>query len=191
MVVGLTGHIQDDNLEIVKADRSMRILLSLWWAARQGNGGSVPTRPQLDPCSFPRPALPFMFVYERLETRFRCRLAGTKLRDVLGADGTGQFLDQITPPAFIGSRSVLFQQCLETGMPLFFRAFLAPNGREWRLSHRLLLPAGVAGSREPTQVLGLLRVFDPSPHRVTSLAPDDGLFGVRSLDEAACRDLVL
>lgn len=191
MAVGLSDYGPDEDLEIVKADRGMRILLSLWWAARQGNAGSVPTRPQLDPCSFPRPALPYMFVYERTGTRFRCRLSGTKLRDVLGADGTGQFLDQITPPAFADSRSALFQQCLDTGMPLFFRAFLAPTGREWRLSHRLLLPAAVAGSRQPTQILGLLRVFDPSPHRVTSMAPGDGLMGVRPLDEAACRTLAL
>lgn len=189
MIAGIFDNVQED-LEILKADRAMRILLSLWWRARLDNEGAVPMRSQLDPCSFPRPALPFMFVYERVGDRFRCRLAGTKMRDIFGADSTGQFLDQLAPAHFLPSRTALFQKCVESGMPVFYRAYLAPQGREWRSSLRLLLPAAIAGSREPTQIIGMLRIFDPAP-RAASLAAGDGMISARPLDEADCRHLIL
>lgn len=172
----------------------MRALITLWWQGRAAGGGSaVPTRAQLDPCAIPRGILPNMFIYERVGGRLRCRLAGTRLRDVFGRDETGCHLDEIVAPPHLAGRAALFERCLDAGLPLFYRGYLVPAGRHWRAFNRLLLPAAVRAGQPATQVMGLLRVHDTSQARAAGIPPgdQDGLVDCRLLGEDDCRALLL
>jgi len=180
--------VPQQDMDIVKTDHGMRLLLSLWWQFRQDGGDNVPTRLQMDPCILPRPALPFMFIYERVGTRLRCRLAGTKMRDIFGMDATGRFIDELVAPQALPARAALFHNSLDLGMPVFYRGYLVPAGRDWRRFHRLLLPVAPRGSAQATQIMGLLRVFEtPSNKSDLPSADGDGLISSRLLDAADCQ----
>ncbi|MBP7337443.1 PAS domain-containing protein [Niveispirillum sp.] len=177
---------------ILVEDRGMLALLLFWWRLKQANGGAVlPTRRQMDPCALPRAILPFMFIYEGHEGgRLRCRLSGTRLRDLFGQDGTGLYLDQMIAPASVPGRSALFHQSLACGLPMFYRGFLVPAGRGWRAFNRLLLPVSVAPGAPATQIMGMVRVFDPPPGTSPLTSADaDGLVSARLLDDGACAAL--
>ncbi|MFV3073567.1 PAS domain-containing protein [Niveispirillum fermenti] len=172
----------------------MRALITLWWQERAAGGGSVvPARAQLDPCAIPRGILPYMFIYERVAGRLRCRLAGTRLRDIFGRDETGCHLDEVIAPQHLAGRTALFDRCLDAGLPLFYRGYLVPAGRHWRAFNRLLLPAAAKAGQPATQVMGLLRVYDPSQARTVATLPADadGLVDFRLLGEDDCRSLLL
>lgn len=174
------------DLAILAEDRGMLALLQFWWRLRQANGGAMlPARRQMDPCALPRPILPLMFIYERHDDgRLRCRLSGTRLRDLFGQDGTGLYLDQMIAPASVPARSALFHQSLDGRLPLFYRGFLVPAGRGWRAFNRLLLPVSVEPGAAPTQIMGMVRVFDPPPGAAALAGADsDGLVSARLLDD--------
>lgn len=171
----------DGELAILAADRGLAGLLAVWQRAWATNSQTVPARVQLDPCDFPKPILPFMFIYERADDRFRCRLYGTKMREIFGSEATGRYLDQMVTPQSVARRHALFNRVLETGLPLFYRGFLVPAGRDWRGFHRLLLPATISPGQRPTQVLGAVRVFDPPAGQRPMPDDPDALLGTCDL----------
>lgn len=178
----------DADLAALTTDRGMLALLRHWCQARAANDGTLPVRAQMDPCDLPRSILPFMFVYERLGDRLRCRLSGTRMRDLFGNDGTGLFLDQMIAPHTVPGRSALFHRTLDGGLPLLYRGFLVPVGKGWRGFNRLLLPVAVRAGEPATQVMGMVRVFDPPPGAAALAGADaDGLLSARLLDDSECR----
>lgn len=181
----------DEDLAMLAADRGMLALLLFWARHWQENGGTAPTRAQMDPCELPRPILPVMFIYERLGDRLRCRLAGTRMRDLYGIDGTGLFLDQMVQGSAAPGRSALFHRCLDGGLPLLFRGFLVPSSKGgWRGFSRLLLPVAKRPGEPATQVMGMVRVFDPpAGAQALARADADGLVSARLLNDADCRAL--
>ncbi|MFV3131027.1 PAS domain-containing protein [Niveispirillum sp. KHB5.9] len=175
---------------ILVQDRGMLALLLFWWRLKQANGGTVlPTRRQMDPCAFPRSILPNMFIYERDgDRRLRCRLSGTRMRELFGVDGTGLYLDQMMVPASVPGRNALFHDSLDNRMPMFYRGYLVPAGRGWRGFNRLLLPVSVEPGAPPAQVMGMVRVFDPPPGN-RDAADADGLVSARLLGDGECGEL--
>lgn len=168
----------------------MLALLLFWWRLKQANGGSIlPTRRQMDPGALPRAILPYMFIYERTaEGRLRCRLAGTRMREMFGVDGTGLYLEQMMVPATVPGRSALFHRSLDSGLPMLYRGLLVPAGRGWRGFNRLLLPVSVEPGAPASQVMGMVRVFDP-PAGPREAADADGLISARLLEDADCHAL--
>lgn len=178
----------DGDLTALARDGGMVALLRHWYQARAANNGALPFRAQMDPCDLPRSILPIMFIYERLGERLRCRLSGTRMRDLFGADGTGLFLDQMIAPQSVSGRSALFHRALDSGLPLLYRGFLVPVGKGWRGFNRLLLPVAVRAGEPATQVMGMVRVFDPPPGAAGLEGADaDGLLSARLLDDSECR----
>lgn len=178
----------DADLMALAGDRGMVALLRHWCKARAVNNGALPFRAQMDPCDLPRPILPIMFIYERRGDRLRCRLSGTRMRDLFGADGTGLFLDQMIAPQSVSGRSALFHRTLDSGLPLLYRGFLVPVGKGWRGFNRLLLPVAVRAGEPATQVMGMVRVFDPPPGAAALEGADaDGLLAARLLEDSECR----
>lgn len=182
------NHETDTDLSILAADRGMAALLRHWWQAKEVHGGALPTRAQMDPCDFPRAILPIMFIYERHGERLFCRLSGTKMRDLFGSDGTGLYLDQMIAADSVPGRSALFHRALDSGLPLFYRGFLVPVGKGWRGFNRLLLPVCLRSGERATQVMGMVRVFDPPPGvRAINMGDTDGLVTARLLEDSDCR----
>jgi len=178
------------DLAALAADRGMTALLRHWWQARLGNDGAVPVRAQMDPCDLPRSILPLMFIYERVGDRLRCRLSGTRMRDLFGIDGTGLFLDQMIAPQSVPDRNALFHRTLDSGLPLLYRGFLVPVGKGWREFNRLLLPVAVRAGEPAAQVMGMVRVFDPPPGAAAMEGADaNGLLSAQLLAEDEYRTI--
>jgi hypothetical protein len=64
-----------------------------YWAALAA-GRNMPAHEDISPAHFPR-LLPFISLIERVGTRLKVRLAGTRLRDIYEREITGLFLDEI------------------------------------------------------------------------------------------------
>jgi hypothetical protein len=60
--------------------------------------GSLPTRGDIDPTKLPGSVLPHILLIDIEEgdaSRFRWRLIGTHITNVLGRDSTGRYLDEV------------------------------------------------------------------------------------------------
>jgi hypothetical protein len=134
-----------------------------WWRVWLAAGRQVPDRKAMDPVNLPRPLLPFMFIYERDGQRFRCRLAGSRLRDVFGHAMEGRYLDEMVKPEAVPYRSRIFNTPLIEGKPLLYSGFLVVEGKEWRYFKRLLLPVCKIASGSADQIMGAVSFTSPPP----------------------------
>jgi len=141
----------------------LRAFASHWWRAWSATGGKVPDRTAMDPVELPRPLLPFMFIYEREGQRFRCRLAGSRLRDVFGHAMEGRYLDEMVKPEAVARRNSIFNTPLAEGKPLLYSGFLVAEGKEWRYFKRLLLPVCKHPSGPADQIMGAVSFPKPPP----------------------------
>lgn len=70
--------------------------LYLYWITARGEK-LMPSRSDIDPVVMPRQLLPNVVLVDVLDTplRFRYRVMGTAIADMLGADWTGKFVDEV------------------------------------------------------------------------------------------------
>jgi hypothetical protein len=136
-------------------------LLTIWRHAWIGAGGRVPDRRLMDPADLPRPILPSMFIYEREGERFRCRLAGSRLREVFGHAMEGRYLDEMVKAEAAPRRNAIFKTVLDEGKPLIYSGFLVAEGKEWRYFRRLLLPMRKQADGPTDQVMGAVNFGEP------------------------------
>jgi len=108
--------------------------------------GKSPLKRSIDPIRMPITILPHLFIYEVVNGRFRCRLAGTENANVFARDPTGRFLDEMLSPVVIQARTRLFQDVVEHDLPLIYGGQLADEGGRWGLFERLLLPVTTTGA---------------------------------------------
>lgn len=100
----------------------------------------IPIRQQIDMLTLPVRALPWFFLHERIEYRYRSLIAGTRLAETLGFEPKGRFLDDLMPPAVYAGRREIFDICLLHGRSFFYRGALSrPTDRHVAFC-RLLLP---------------------------------------------------
>jgi len=160
------------------ADAGLQRLFVLW--AREWSVRGVPRRSALPPDRLGPALLPWIAIHERRQGRYFCRLAGTSLRDMLGMDPTGRFLDEMLPPDAARLRAAQFDDCLAGGHPLLVQETLSIPGRARRPFVRLLLPVMAQARDQPDQILcctsfpaegapGLTPAGGPGP-RATALA---------------------
>lgn len=103
-------------------------------------GDGLPVRAQVDMLTLPVPTLPWFFLHERVESRYRSLIAGTRLASSLGFEPKGRFLDEVMTPAVYADRRAVFDTCLDTGRSFFYRGALSkPTDRHVAFC-RLLLP---------------------------------------------------
>jgi hypothetical protein len=71
--------------------------LFLYWIAARGEK-LMPSRSDIDPVLIPRQLLPNIILVDATEPplRFRYRVMGTAVAEMLGDDWTGRFVDQVT-----------------------------------------------------------------------------------------------
>ncbi|MFP6774679.1 MAG: PAS domain-containing protein [Alphaproteobacteria bacterium] len=81
--------------ELIGIGDALRPLFERWDKARDGR--SIPARSDFDPLSLPRELLPYIVLLEvqHQPRRFRFRLMGTAVAEMLGEDWTGMYLDQL------------------------------------------------------------------------------------------------
>ena len=111
------------------------------WHAIRPNGG-LPGRQHFDPLDVPRllPSIRMLDV-DGAPPRFKARLMGTKMRDSVGYEQTGKWLDEVYPDfetssAFLGLNAVIHTGTLNwrRGHPMLF------YGKEFMTIERVYLP---------------------------------------------------
>jgi hypothetical protein len=115
-----------------------RALYALWSAAVGKDG--VAEKQAVMPPHIPARVMQSVFIHEEAGSRFRCRLVGSELDQVIGSCGTGKFLDEMLSGAALESRLVLMRRCLNERRALLFAGKLFAPKREHVQTRRLLLP---------------------------------------------------
>jgi len=117
-----------------------------WRGCRDGD--RTPLKARIDPVQMPVQILPNLFIYEIVEGRYRCRLAGTEIVTVFHDDPTGRYLDELVSPGAIAGRTRLYDGVIRTGLPVVYGGKLAPasGSPSWISFRRLLLPVSKTGA---------------------------------------------
>ena len=84
-----------------------------YWRALSQRCGGIPQRDDLDPAEIPS-LLPFVFIVEKLPEggRYRFRLSGTAIREIMGWENTGRHLDELLEGEDLRYVTAMFDQVL-------------------------------------------------------------------------------
>ncbi|MEQ8586909.1 MAG: PAS domain-containing protein [Thalassobaculaceae bacterium] len=120
------------------------------WRSFVLENGRLPYRTEIDPLDVPKAVLPNMLIIEKVAGgRFRCRLAGTRLREVYGFEIAGRYLDDVMSPAASADRIKIYERVLDERCAAYCRLRFAVPGREFVASDRLYVPVLDRQSSDP------------------------------------------
>ena len=136
-----------------------------YWRSRS-RGQTLPGRSDLDPVEFPRllgqvnliDVIPHEAGY-----RFRYRLWGSQVTEIIGSDFTGRFLDEIDQGEQSHEPIEVLEQTVASRRPHFWRQDLPGDARRYRSYRRLLLP--LADDGEVVDMLFALLIGDVNAPR--------------------------
>ena len=124
-------------------DRVLSGLLSYWRSKLAGR--AMPRRADIEPTEIPQ-LLPNLQLVDRVDGRFRYRLAGTAIVAAYGGELTGRFVDEIIPP---GRRAVAerhYTMVYESMRPLFVRNKYTTTRDVDIVASRVILPLSEDGT---------------------------------------------
>lgn len=126
-----------------------------WLTLAQRRGG-IPLREDLDPADITG-LLPHLFIVEKIrETgRFFFRLSGTRIREIMGAENTRHFLDELLHGDDLATVSAMFDQVLGQGVCIRSIEGLTYSDRSYLRVEIVRLPLRAADG-ECRLVLGCL-----------------------------------
>ena len=139
-VLSTAGQAFFDHLGIT----GLRACFEFWRGCRQGD--CVPLKARIDPVAMPRHILPNLFIYELIDRRFRCRLAGTEIAAAVDKDPTGRYLDEMASAPAVERRIRLFTGVIERAIPVVYGGQLPRADRNALFFKRLLLPVSTNGA---------------------------------------------
>jgi len=133
------------------------------YLAEKAPSGKLPGRQHIDPFEIPD-LLPYLMLYDVVpqaggELRYRTRLVGTHVVDLLGADATGKFVDEVLPAE--GGTEIIeeYHHIVKTKQARYLDGELRNRGREHIQFQRIAFP--LARNGEEVDMLVLVMVgFD-------------------------------
>tara|TARA_E500000305_G_scaffold106499_1_gene105217 strand:- start:232 stop:777 length:546 start_codon:yes stop_codon:yes gene_type:complete len=134
-----------------------------YWTSKRGDA-ETPLRSTIDPVEMPRllPMISLLEVESPQPVRFRVRLFGTSVADIVGEDRTGRYLDDFgkdlgtnVRKEIIGRWQQTCQAVYDEGRPLFVSGLRRTPQKEHQTVHAAALPL-TKGSGSVDYVLGLL-----------------------------------
>ena len=122
-------------------DPRFRWLFDYW--LEKVRDGYLPGRGDIDPIDFPHllgriNLIDVLRDQDRL--RYRYRLWGTKIAEMIGRDHTGRLLEDVVLPRDYRRIGTVFGEVVETGRPHFWQIPVPFIGRDFGSYRRLLLP---------------------------------------------------
>ncbi len=154
-------------LDVIDDDRLL--LAATYWSLIRGDR-DYPLRSDLDPGAMPPSILPWISLIEVLDGRFRCRLAGTGLRDHIGRDITGDYVENLCDiPEYNDFAISIYSESREFGTCMYTHAAtLADN--ETRTTRKFVAPLSKAG--DDVDILFCCQVFDRTGNKNAGSAWD-------------------
>lgn len=120
----------------------------------------IPVRSQIDMLTLPTQVLPWFFLQEWRDGRYRSVIAGTKLTDEFGFEPKGRFMDELLSNAVYHARRKMFDTCLELGLPFYYRGSLSKPADRYVGFQRLLLPLRATEDAPISLLFGVLRFYE-------------------------------
>lgn len=120
----------------------------------------IPVRSQIDMLTLPTQVLPWFFLQEWRDGRYRSVIAGTRLTDEFGFEPRGRFMDELLSNAVYHARRKLFDTCLELGLPFYYRGSLSRPTDRYVGFQRLLLPLRETEDAPVSMLFGVLRFYE-------------------------------
>ena len=142
--------------------RISREFYAYWQSLAQHRGG-VPLRDDIDPAAVTK-LLPHLFIVEKIKDtgRFFFRLSGTGIREIMGAENTNHFLDELLHGEDLATVSAMFDQVLDEAVCIRSIEGLTYSDRSYLRVEIVRLPL-CKNSGERRLVLGCLsRIEDDS-----------------------------
>jgi hypothetical protein len=137
-------------------------VIALWKA--QAHGRAMPARSDMT-ARVLKEFLPRVAMKERMQTnpsRYRWRLVGTKVAEVLG-ERTGKFADEDAPPKQVARWNMSCDLVLETRLPMRFTGRVLANNRDYMQSDLLFMPlADENGTPKFVMGFGLYTAVQPA-----------------------------
>lgn len=134
------GNAMDPGGTPVRPDGLCGLLFDHWQELCAQAAGAIPVRAQIDMLTLPTKVLPWFFLHERDDGRFRNVIAGTKLVDGLGYEPKGRYLDEVIPQQMYRDRQAVFDACLGQHRVFYEEGVLANPTSRYVGFRRILLP---------------------------------------------------
>ena len=144
--IGPTGLVLDPNLDCRNA--VIRAALEYWRSILSSR--AMPAPEDLDPLLIPRNVLPHVTLLDieyEPRKRFRWRLIGTAITELLNRDLTGRYWDETFTDDEINIFAAAVDYVLKTGAPLRFTAKGHVAGKEIYDAEHIYLPLSRDGER--------------------------------------------
>jgi hypothetical protein len=131
-------------------DPVLTAIYAYWDAKRAGR--AMPSRRDIDPTELDPRVLPHVILTEALaeDGRLRCRfrLAGTALKEALGLDITGQYVDVLNPnKRYAAYIEGLYRMAMEGKRPVFSSSMaMTADASARRLTRRMICPLSSDGA---------------------------------------------
>ncbi len=144
----LAGHVPFGGHEPLIAS------IHAYWQAKRGNR-RMPARRDIDMVEIDRNVLPYLALHDVEHpacptlppVRFRYRLVGTELVNIIGADVTHRYLDEVATPGRLRHIEEWLAACVTTGEPMTLDMPLGFPDRDYRGARRIVLPLSEDGMR--------------------------------------------
>jgi hypothetical protein len=120
------------------------------YLAERAPHGRLPGRQDIEPVEIPD-LLPYLVLYDVVPQesgcpRYRTRLVGTRVVELLGDETTGKFLDDILPLKRGAEIIGQYDRILATKQPHYLEGRLSNRGREHILFQRVVFPLARDGA---------------------------------------------
>ncbi len=154
--------------------------LYAYWHNLALRRGGVPLREDFDPAEVLR-LLPHIFIVEKeVDTgRFLFRLSGTAIRDIMGVENTGRYLDELLDGEDLANVASMFDEVMAHGTCMRSIEGLTYSDRSYLRVEILRLPL-VHGDGSQRLVLGCLSRIenDCRPNQVPGQVKDKSLIQI-------------
>ncbi len=148
-------------------DKVLSALLDYWRSKLAGR--AMPRRADIEPTEIPQ-LLPHLQLVDRVDGRFRYRLAGTAIVAAYGSELTRRFVDEIIPPPRCAVAEAHYNTVYETKRPIFVRSKYTTTHDIDIVASRVILPLSEDGTT--VSMLVMAQTFEYGAEVRVAIADD-------------------
>lgn len=150
-------HEADADLDLNLEAPVLRDLLDYWQGLRRGD--AFPGRADIVPSRI-KPILPFVMLVDAVgpPRRFRWRLLGTAITQIMDRDSTGQWFDELYPPEVLARMIEIYSLAIERRCPVRYTGTFDLAGKDHITFESLHLPLADEGGDIAMLMVGMVPI---------------------------------